>query len=130
MIDHIKLRGIIIAYLFFCILLKSCTTPEENNINPPVSDSTILSHEKSGPVVDTVEIKGMMFQPEEVTVHKGDTIIWVNHDLFAHCVTERKTKAWTSSKIESGATWKMAVENSADYFCAIHQVMKGKIVVE
>jgi plastocyanin len=50
--------------------------------------------------------------------------------MVAHCVTEETTKAWTSSNIAAGASWKMAVNSSADYFCAIHLVMKGKIKIE
>ena len=65
-----------------------------------------------------------------LTVHAGDTVIWVNHDMVAHCVTEEITKAWTSDKIPNDSSWKMIVKKSADYFCAIHQVMKGKIIVE
>ena len=72
----------------------------------------------------------MKFHPDGITVHKGDTVIWKNNDLVVHCVTEIPTNAWTSSKIPSGASWKMVVNISSSYFCAIHLVMKGKISVE
>lgn len=117
MINNFKLGGIIFIYLFLLFFINGCTTPEENAIN-------------KGPEVYTVEIKNMKFQPEELTVKKGDTIIWVNHDIVTHCVTEELTKAWTSGKIAAGGSWKMAVENSYNYFCAIHEVMKGKIIVQ
>jgi plastocyanin len=78
----------------------------------------------------TVLISDMKFQPEIIRVHKGDTVIWINHDMVAHCVTEVSDKPWTSSSIPSGRTWKMAITHSSDYYCAIHPVMKGKIVAE
>lgn len=123
--------GVIFIYILLCLFFNSCTSPEDNAVKVPEADSAInITSEKTGPGVYTVEIKDMKFQPAELTVKKGDTIIWVNHDMVTHCVTEEKTKAWTSSNIAAGNSWKMVVKNSADYFCAIHMVMKGKITVE
>jgi len=78
----------------------------------------------------TVEIKDMKFVPENITVGKGDTIIWINRDLMAHDVTEEASKAWTSGPIAAGESWKMAVAEEANYYCSIHVVMKGKIELE
>jgi plastocyanin len=82
------------------------------------------------PATHTVEIKDMKFVPEAITVKKGDTILWINQDITNHDVTEEKTKAWASGPLKSGASWKMAVSDNADYFCSIHVVMKGTIRVE
>jgi len=78
----------------------------------------------------TVEIKGMKFIPAELTVAKGDTVEWINHDITTHDVTEQPTKAWTSSPIEAGKSWRMVVKKSSDYFCSIHVVMTGKIILK
>jgi len=77
-----------------------------------------------------VEIKQMQFQPALLKVHSGDTVMWVNHDFVAHDVTEQNTKAWNSSPLAPGAAWRMIAATSADYYCSIHQVMKGKLEVE
>ncbi|WP_449440580.1 plastocyanin/azurin family copper-binding protein [Pedobacter steynii] len=82
---------------------------------------------KEKPKVYTVEIKNMKFVPDDITVKQGDTIIWVNHDMVAHDVTEEGSKQWTSSTIPSGGSWKMDVTAAANYYCSIHVVMKGKI---
>ena len=76
-----------------------------------------------------VEIKDMKFNPDELTVNKGDTVLWVNSDIVAHDVTEEETKAWSSSVIEPGNAWKMEIEKSVDYYCSIHVIMKGKIKI-
>jgi plastocyanin len=94
------------------LLLYSCTLTPEN------------------PKVYTVEIKDMKFVPDDITVNSGDTIIWINRDMVAHDVTEEDTKAWTSSIIIPEQSWKMAITSSANYYCSIHVVMKGKIRVE
>jgi plastocyanin len=78
----------------------------------------------------TVEIKQMKFNPAELQVSKGDTVVWVNHDIVAHDVTEERAKKWTSSLIPSNASWQMVVSQSADYYCSIHVVMKGKLIVK
>lgn len=82
------------------------------------------------PKKHTVEIKQMRFEPAELTVQKGDTVIWVNHDIVVHDVTEDPGKAWSSAEIQTGEAWYMVATASTDYFCSIHHVMKGKIVVK
>ena len=77
-----------------------------------------------------VEIKQMQFQPAELKIERGDTVVWVNHDIVAHDITEEPGKAWASSSLNNGQSWSKVFEESANYFCAIHQVMKGKIVVQ
>jgi len=129
MIRIIKWRGIIFI-LFLSFFFNSCVRPEDNAINQPEKNLSPITTAKTGPEFYTIEISGMKFNPAEISLHKGDTVVWKNNDMVAHCVTEEITKAWTSSKIPAGASWKMVVNKSADYFCAIHQVMKGKITVE
>ncbi len=50
--------------------------------------------------------------------------------MVAHNVTEEVNKAWSSSALPSGAFWKLVADKSADYFCTIHPVMKGKLNVQ
>ena len=77
-----------------------------------------------------VEIKQMQFQPATLILQKNDTVLFINHDLVAHNVTETSKKAWASSTLASGSSWKVVVNQSADYYCTIHPVMKGKLVVQ
>ena len=129
MISKLYKGGGIIIF-FSSLFFNSCVSPEDNAINKPGKISSSTISEKTSPEVHSIEINNMKFNPAEITVHKGDTVIWKNNDMVAHCITEESTKAWTSSKIPAGASWKMAVSSSTDYFCAIHVVMKGKIKVE
>jgi plastocyanin len=96
-----------------CLLWLSCATPEERIVNKPRSY--------------TIQIKQMQFQPAELTVHAGDTVVFVNHDMVAHDVTEETRKAWASGPMPTGASWRMVASDDADYYCSIHAVMKGKI---
>ncbi|WP_423147211.1 plastocyanin/azurin family copper-binding protein [Rubrolithibacter danxiaensis] len=84
----------------------------------------------SKPAVHTVEIKDMKFTPANLTVNKGDTVVWINRDMMAHDITEADTKAWTSGPIAEGESWKMAVTENSNYYCSIHSVMKGKLILK
>jgi plastocyanin len=121
------------------LFLFSCTNspekgPNETNekettqTNAQDTTQTVSQPEQDGHL-PTVEIKGMKFNPEELTVHKGDTVLWINNDLTNHCITEAGKK-WTSSAIAPGSSWKKVITDNTDYFCAIHLVMKGRIIVQ
>ncbi|MEO6903018.1 MAG: plastocyanin/azurin family copper-binding protein [Bacteroidia bacterium] len=75
-----------------------------------------------------VEIKDMKFQPENLNVHKGDTVIWINKDIVAHDVTQ-ENKAWASTPIASDSSWKKVITRSDAYYCSIHVIMNGKLTV-
>jgi plastocyanin len=77
-----------------------------------------------------VEIKEMKFMPAELQAQVGDTVTWINKDLVAHDVTEETNNGWNSSPLAMGKSWSMVVQKSSDYYCSIHVVMKGKIVVQ
>lgn len=112
--------------LFFSILiLINCSTSSEK-LNPEVN----RKKEMSVPKTHTVEIVQMQFRPSILTVHKGDTVIFVNKGMVSHDVTEKENITWTSGVIPVGASWKLIPAESIHYFCSIHVVMKGKVMVE
>lgn len=80
--------------------------------------------------VHTVVIQGMQFQPSIITVKRGDVVTWINRDIVPHNVTEATRKAWSSFPIMNGKSWSMTVKTGASYYCSLHPVMKGKIVVK
>lgn len=105
--------------LCFTFLIYGCTSSPEKE-----------SQKKIQHKVYTVEIKDMKFQPAELTVQKGDTVVWINRDMVAHDVTEQPDKTWTSSLLAMGQSWSLVATQSADYYCSIHVIMKGKLVVK
>jgi plastocyanin len=107
-------RICLIASLILAMLGSCSTAPEK----------------RTPPKTDTVRIAGMKFQPAQLTVHKGDTVVWINQDIVAHDVTQVPLGSWTSSLMPPGKSWKMVVQQSDDYYCSIHIVMVGKLLVE
>ncbi|HEX3153605.1 MAG TPA: cupredoxin domain-containing protein, partial [Candidatus Angelobacter sp.] len=58
-----------------------------------------------------VIMKGMRFQPAELTVHPGETIEFKNEDIFAHTVTA-DDGSFDSGLIQPGSSWKMTVQKA------------------
>jgi plastocyanin len=112
-----------VILLLSCIGLSSCSS------SSAPENATGAEEKRIWPVVHHVEINGMKFVPEELNVRKGDSVVWTNKDIVIHDVTEVLTTAWTSRPIASGASWGMKVNQSADYYCSIHKVMKGKLII-
>ena len=111
------------------VLLLQCSQPKEKVV--PEDEYEIADPQKpSEGEVHTVEIKQMKFYPDEINAHKGDKIVWINKDIVEHDVTQLTKKAWGSSKLASGASWSMVVTQSENYYCNLHVVMRGKIIVD
>jgi plastocyanin len=83
------------------------------------------------PATHTVIIQAMRFDPQELTVKIGDTIVWVNHDPFPHTVTAAGTQ-FDSHDIASGGSWKYTARKAGvfPYSCSLHPNMPGTLRVE
>ena len=78
-----------------------------------------------------VTIEQMRFDPPTVTVHSGDTVVWVNKDLVAHTVSG-DAKRFDSGSIASEASWRSVVSEPGryPYTCLFHPTMHGTLIVE
>ena len=82
------------------------------------------------PAVHTVVIEGVKYEPEALTVARGDTIEWVNKDPFPHTVTS--PGAFDSREIGAGKSWRYVARKAGDYayVCTLHPNMRGTLVVK
>ena len=86
-------------------------------------------------VTHQVTIKDMKFDPENVEIAPGDTVVWTNQDDIEHSVMSgtpenrdgrfdvRLTGKGTNGGVEFGKT------GVYPYFCDRHQSMRGEIRV-
>lgn len=118
--NRLKYCSLILLLLFFC----GCSNEVENPGEVPKTVIPVPARKHY------VAITEMKFKPEVLKVRKGDSIVFANLDIVDHDVTEAKTKAWSSPVIPAGAEWAMVAAASTDYYCSIHVVMKGTILVE
>jgi plastocyanin len=83
------------------------------------------------PTTQTVVIEAVRFDPQELTVKVGDTIVWINHDPFPHTATA-VGKKFDSHEIAAGRSWKYTARRAGvfAYACSLHPTMLGTLRVE
>ncbi len=80
-------------------------------------------------------IKLFQFQPKEISIKAGTTIIWSNGDDIEHSVTagapSKESGAFDSGYFKKDGTYSFTFEKAGtfDYFCKRHPSMKGKVIV-
>ena len=84
----------------------------------------------AAPARHQVVIEAVAYAPTVLTVHRGDTVVWVNRDPFPHTATAAGT--CDSGAIAAGASWKYVATKAGafDYLCTLHPNMKGTLKVE
>jgi len=83
------------------------------------------------PELKPVSISRFEFDPVELTVSLGDSVVWVNADPLRHTATA-DSGAWTSPELSQGQRFVLVAAKAGrfPYHCAAHPVMRGLIVVE
>lgn len=83
------------------------------------------------PATHTVVIENMRFNPDKLTVKRGDRVVWVNRDLFPHTATAN-AKTFDSGDLPAGKSWTYLAAASGDYtyMCIYHPGMQGTLIVQ
>jgi plastocyanin len=78
-----------------------------------------------------VKIDNFTFNPQQITVKTGTTVVWTNHDDIPHTVTS-KTMAFRSKALDTDDkfSFTFTTPGTFEYFCSLHPHMTGSIVVE
>ena len=77
-----------------------------------------------------IDISQFAFEPKDVTVAPGTTIIWTNHDESPHTVTSEH-KTFSSRALDTDDTYEYTFnhEGDFDYYCVVHPFMTGVVHV-
>ena len=114
------------------IVLAHKNSPSSNMSNMSNSSST-SGKSASNPVsTDKVSINNFSFSPSSITVKKGTTVTWTNHDSVAHTVTESDGKTGpSSSEVDNGKSYSFTYNTAGTftYHCSIHPEMVGTVTV-
>ena len=96
---------------------------------PPTTTTTTTTSQLFN--VSIVDIANA-FRPSPIPVNVGDRIRWTNNDGIAHTTTSTDTYPWDSRRLDTGErfTWTFDTPGTFDYFCSIHQGMRGQVVVK
>jgi plastocyanin len=87
------------------------------------------------PVTHTVIIEATTFSPATLTIKPGDSVVWINKDMFPHTATSTLAKekgGFDSGAIQPGKSWKYTPKapRSFPYVCALHPTMKATFAVK
>jgi plastocyanin len=85
---------------------------------------------RQAPRAHVVVMKDIGFQPTELSVSRGDTVIWKNEDFVPHTATARDG-SWDSKTIDADSSWRYVADDPGrhDYYCVFHPNMRGTITV-
>jgi plastocyanin len=84
------------------------------------------------PPVPDIRIINFTFVPENYTIHKGETVIWMNLDYGPHQIVSDSGNEIASSVLHRAEVYSHTFRTAGkySYHCAIHPYMSGKIIVE
>lgn len=73
----------------------------------------------------------MAFQPAVLAVSVGDTVVWINRDIVPHTATGIGTPEWSTGTLLPGQRGQYVPGRAGEaaYFCTLHPVMKGKLII-
>ena len=83
------------------------------------------------PAAISITIDNFSFTPKEITVSKGTTVTWINHDDVPHTVVSTDKK-FRSKALDTDDKFSFTFSDSGSYayFCSVHPVMIGKVIVK
>lgn len=78
-----------------------------------------------------VEIRGMAFHPEALELRRGDTVVWINRDIFPHTATATRKSGWNTGSLLQGESGRYVPRRKGEepYFCMLHPSMLGKLII-
>jgi len=80
-----------------------------------------------------VAIANFTFQPADLTLPVGATVMWVNHDDVPHTATSTDSvKAFSSQALDTDERFSYTFTRAGtySYFCSLHPQMTARIVVK
>jgi len=114
------------------IIIKTNESSSPQNTSTQLTNATTNSTNKTISEVYTIEITTSGFSPKELTIKKGDIVKWINKDNLSHTITSDTGNELGSSSLISNEAYshKFNFDGTYNYHCTLHQIVKGKIIVE
>ena len=76
-----------------------------------------------------IVIENLVFAPAEVSAKVGDTIEWVNKDVFAHTATARNGDFDINQPPKRTVTSVLNKAGTVEYYCRFHPNMKAVLTI-
>jgi plastocyanin len=93
--------------------------------------AVVLSPASARAADTPVQIDNFTFIPQRITVKAGTTVTWTNTDDIPHTVAS-STKVFKSKALDTNDkfSFTFTTPGAYEYFCSLHPVMTGAVVVE
>ncbi|MGY4626492.1 cupredoxin domain-containing protein [Bradyrhizobium sp. USDA 4486] len=80
----------------------------------------------------TIEItmENLVISPAEVSAKVGDTINWINKDVFAHTATAKNGDFDVALPPKKSASFVLKKSGTVEYYCRYHPNMKATLKIE
>ncbi|MGH1521858.1 MAG: cupredoxin domain-containing protein [Nitrosopumilus sp.] len=135
----ITIVGIIGVVIIVSLILSLSNVPDDEvndvtmepdmNIEPDVIMPTKVSR-------PGCEENNLCYIPSQITIKKGNSVIWINEDSAFHSVTsgfyDDPSGLFDSGYLDPFQSFSFVFEETGvyDYYCTLHPWMYGKVIVE
>ena len=91
-----------------------------------------LGSDAASPRTHTIEIRGMAYDPDGLTVARGDTVVWINRDVVPHTATGGGRLGWDTGQLLQGQEGRYVAGRAGEaaYTCALHPGMRATLIVQ
>jgi plastocyanin len=76
-----------------------------------------------------IVMENLVISPAEISVKAGDTIEWVNKDVFAHTATARNGDFDVTMPPKKTVTSVVQKPGTVEYYCRFHPNMKAVLTI-
>ncbi|MDR3444540.1 MULTISPECIES: cupredoxin domain-containing protein [Dyella] len=99
-------------------------------LSAPISLSASAGAAPTKPVA--VEIRNFAFWPKTLTVSAGTRVVWTNRDDEPHVVVSAGHQFASSVALDTSDSYAVTFDHAGTYtyYCAIHPMMVGTIIVQ
>ena len=114
--------------LLLLVFASGCTQAKQAGVT--ATQTPVQTQATQQTASNDISVKDFAFQPSELTINKGESVIWTNFDAANHIIREN-TGLFESAKLNQGQSYSYKFETAGtyEYHCTIHPNMVGKIIV-
>jgi len=76
-----------------------------------------------------ITMENLVISPAEASAKVGDTIEWINRDIFAHTATARSGDWDVTIPPKKTVTSVLKKAGTMEYYCRFHPNMKAKLTI-
>src|SRR5579864_8970594 len=78
----------------------------------------------------TIVMENLVISPAEVSAKVGDTVVWINKDVFAHTATAKNGDFDVTLPPKKSTAFVVKKAGTVDYYCRYHPNMKATLKTE